>query len=185
VLESVAWYVATGVVAGTLAGLLGVGGGLVIVPTLLWIFAGRGFEAGAVIPAQLGGTADAPQRNHPAEFRHFVESITPPRAAGPPDLHFLHSVMPHRPWQYLPSGNVYAQYEQYDVEKGFLGGYAIVAAHLPVAVGLGMASNIKKENFVTLCIFGDGSVGEGEFHEALNLAVLWKTPVVSAARIDS
>ncbi len=66
----------------------------------------------------------------------------------------------------------------YDVEKGFLGGYAIVAAHLPLAVGLGMASNMKKENFVTLCIFGDGSVAEGEFHEALNLAVLWKTPVV-------
>lgn len=66
----------------------------------------------------------------------------------------------------------------YDVEKGFLGGYAIVAAHLPLAVGLGMASNMKKENFVTLCIFGDGSVGEGEFHEALNLSVLWKTPVV-------
>ena len=66
----------------------------------------------------------------------------------------------------------------YDVEKGFLGGYAIVTAHLPVAVGLGMASNMKKENFVTLCIFGDGSVGEGEFHEALNLSVLWKTPVI-------
>jgi pyruvate dehydrogenase E1 component alpha subunit len=66
----------------------------------------------------------------------------------------------------------------YDASIGFLGGYAIVAAHLPVAVGLGMASNMKKENFVTLCIFGDGSVGEGEFHEALNLAVLWNTPVI-------
>jgi pyruvate dehydrogenase E1 component alpha subunit len=66
----------------------------------------------------------------------------------------------------------------YDVEAGFLGGYAIVAAHLPLAVGLGMASNLKKENFVTLCIFGDGSVGEGEFHEALNLGKLWNTPVV-------
>src|SRR5690606_27830346 len=65
-----------------------------------------------------------------------------------------------------------------DVSKGFLGGYAIVAAHLPLAVGLGMASNMKKEGFVTLCIFGDGSVGEGEFHESLNLAQLWKTPVV-------
>jgi len=66
----------------------------------------------------------------------------------------------------------------YDVDAGFLGGYAIVAAHLPLAVGLGMASNLKKENFVTLCIFGDGSVGEGEFHEALNLGQLWNTPVV-------
>jgi pyruvate dehydrogenase E1 component alpha subunit len=66
----------------------------------------------------------------------------------------------------------------YDVEKGFLGGYAIVAAHLPLAVGLGVAAEMKGEDFVTLCIFGDGSVGEGEFHEALNMAVLWKTPTI-------
>lgn len=66
----------------------------------------------------------------------------------------------------------------YNVEKGFLGGYAIVTAHLPLAVGLGLASNLKNEDFVTLCIFGDGSVGEGEFHEALNLAKLWNTPVI-------
>jgi pyruvate dehydrogenase E1 component alpha subunit len=66
----------------------------------------------------------------------------------------------------------------YDASKGFLGGYAIVTAHLPLAVGLGLASKMKKENFVTMCVFGDGSVGEGEFHEALNLSVLWKTPVV-------
>ena len=66
----------------------------------------------------------------------------------------------------------------YDVSKGFLGGYAIVAAHLPLAVGLGVAAQMKKEDFVALCIFGDGSVGEGEFHEALNMSVLWQTPTV-------
>jgi pyruvate dehydrogenase E1 component subunit alpha len=66
----------------------------------------------------------------------------------------------------------------YDVEKGFLGGYAIVAAHLPLAVGLGFAAQMKKEDSVALCIFGDGSVGEGEFHEALNMSVLWNTPTV-------
>ena len=66
----------------------------------------------------------------------------------------------------------------YDASKGFLGGYAIVAAHLPLAVGLGLAANMKKDGSIALCIFGDGSVGEGEFHEALNLAVLWNTPVV-------
>ena len=66
----------------------------------------------------------------------------------------------------------------YDVSKGFLGGYAIVGAHLPLAVGLGLAAKMKKESSVTLCIFGDGSVAEGEFHESLNLAALWKTPVV-------
>jgi len=66
----------------------------------------------------------------------------------------------------------------YDVSKGFLGGYAIVAAHLPLAVGLGFAANMKKEDSVALCIFGDGSVGEGEFHESLNMSVLWKTPTI-------
>jgi pyruvate dehydrogenase E1 component alpha subunit len=66
----------------------------------------------------------------------------------------------------------------YDVSKGFMGGYAIVAAHLPLAVGMGMAQQMKKEDAVTLCIFGDGSVGEGEFHEALNLSVLWNTPTI-------
>ncbi|MCC6385798.1 MAG: pyruvate dehydrogenase (acetyl-transferring) E1 component subunit alpha [Dehalococcoidia bacterium] len=66
----------------------------------------------------------------------------------------------------------------YDVSKGFLGGYAIVAAHLPLAVGLGLAARMQKEDRLALCIFGDGSVGEGEFHEALNLAALWDTPVI-------
>jgi pyruvate dehydrogenase E1 component alpha subunit len=66
----------------------------------------------------------------------------------------------------------------YDTSKGFLGGYAIVAAHLPLAVGLGLAAKMQKHDSVTMCIFGDGSVGEGEFHESLNLAALWETPVV-------
>ncbi|HNM78254.1 MAG TPA: thiamine pyrophosphate-dependent enzyme, partial [Tepidiformaceae bacterium] len=66
----------------------------------------------------------------------------------------------------------------YDVSKGFLGGYAIVAAHLPLAVGLGMAARMKKEDSVALCVFGDGSVGEGEFHESLNMSVLWNTPTI-------
>lgn len=66
----------------------------------------------------------------------------------------------------------------YDVSKGFLGGYAIVAAHLPLAVGLGFAAKMKKEDSVALCVFGDGSVGEGEFHEALNMSVLWETPTI-------
>ncbi|WBL36257.1 thiamine pyrophosphate-dependent enzyme [Tepidiforma flava] len=45
-------------------------------------------------------------------------------------------------------------------------------------MGLGVAAQMKREDFVTLCIFGDGSVGEGEFHEALNMAVLWNTPTI-------
>lgn len=66
----------------------------------------------------------------------------------------------------------------YDVSKNFLGGYAIVAGHLPIATGLAYAAQARHEDRVTLCIFGDGAVNEGEFHEALNLASLWKLPVI-------
>lgn len=66
----------------------------------------------------------------------------------------------------------------FDASKGFLGGYAIVAGHLPIATGLAYAARARGEDRVTLCIFGDGAVNEGEFHEALNLAALWKLPVI-------
>jgi len=66
----------------------------------------------------------------------------------------------------------------YDAAKGFLGGYAIVAGHLPIACGLGLAAQYQGQDRICLCIFGDGAVNEGEFHEALNLAALWKLPIV-------
>lgn len=66
----------------------------------------------------------------------------------------------------------------FDVEKGFLGGHAIVAGHMPPAVGLGLGAKMQGLDTVAMCIFGDGGVGEGEFHEALNLASLWKLPVL-------
>ncbi|MGI8926985.1 MAG: pyruvate dehydrogenase (acetyl-transferring) E1 component subunit alpha [Tepidiformaceae bacterium] len=66
----------------------------------------------------------------------------------------------------------------FDKETNFYGGHAIVGGHMPVAVGLALASKLKGEDAVTMCIFGDGGVAEGEFHEALNLASLWKLPVV-------
>ena len=66
----------------------------------------------------------------------------------------------------------------FDAAKGFLGGYAIVAGHMPLAVGLGLAARMQEQDAVTMCIFGDGGVGEGEFHESLNLAALWDVPVV-------
>ncbi|HZQ35556.1 MAG TPA: pyruvate dehydrogenase (acetyl-transferring) E1 component subunit alpha [Dehalococcoidia bacterium] len=66
----------------------------------------------------------------------------------------------------------------YDASRHFLGGYAIVAGHLPIACGLGMACQAEGDGRVCLCIFGDGAVNEGEFHEALNLASLWKLPVI-------
>jgi pyruvate dehydrogenase E1 component alpha subunit len=66
----------------------------------------------------------------------------------------------------------------FDASKGFLGGYAIVAGQMPIAVGLGLASVQMESDHLAMCFFGDGAVNEGEFHEALNLASLWKTPVV-------
>lgn len=66
----------------------------------------------------------------------------------------------------------------FDASKGFLGGYAIVAAMLPMAVGLAMGSKFKKDGAITVCIFGDGAVQEGEYHEAMTLASLWNLPVL-------
>ena len=66
----------------------------------------------------------------------------------------------------------------FDVEKSFMGGYAIVAGHLPLACGIALANQRLKNNRIVLCIFGDGAVNEGEFHEALNLAVVWKLPII-------
>jgi len=63
-------------------------------------------------------------------------------------------------------------------ELRFYGGNAIVAGALPVAVGLALAAKMRGESRVTACFFGDGAVDEGEFHESLNLAALWKLPVL-------
>jgi pyruvate dehydrogenase E1 component subunit alpha len=65
-----------------------------------------------------------------------------------------------------------------DVERNFMGGYAIVGGHLPLAVGLAFASRYRKEDRVVLCFFGDGAVPAGHSHEAFNLAALWKLPVI-------
>jgi pyruvate dehydrogenase E1 component alpha subunit len=65
-----------------------------------------------------------------------------------------------------------------DASRNFMGGYAIVAGHLPMAVGLALSNDLKKNGALCMCIFGDGAVGEGEFHESLNLAALWNLPVL-------
>lgn len=54
----------------------------------------------------------------------------------------------------------------------------VVGAGLPIAVGLAFAQQYRKENAVTVCFFGDGAANEGSFHEALNLAGLWRLPVI-------
>ncbi|HUY91320.1 MAG TPA: pyruvate dehydrogenase (acetyl-transferring) E1 component subunit alpha [Pirellulales bacterium] len=66
----------------------------------------------------------------------------------------------------------------FDVSRRFYGGNAIVGGGLPLAVGLGLADKLQKRDRVTACLFGDGAVAEGEFHESLNLAALWKLPVL-------
>jgi pyruvate dehydrogenase E1 component alpha subunit len=66
----------------------------------------------------------------------------------------------------------------FDASRRFYGGNAIVGGGLPVAVGLALADALAGRAAVTACLFGDGAVAEGEFHECLNLAALWRLPVV-------
>jgi pyruvate dehydrogenase E1 component subunit alpha len=66
----------------------------------------------------------------------------------------------------------------FDKSVNFLGGHGIVAAHLPLATGAAFAIKYQGGDQVVLCFFGDGAVPEGEFHEAMNLASLWKLPVI-------
>jgi pyruvate dehydrogenase E1 component alpha subunit len=66
----------------------------------------------------------------------------------------------------------------FDASRNFYGGNAIVGGGLPMAVGLGLSLPMKKQKGVTACFFGEGAVAEGAFHESMNLAQLWKLPVV-------
>jgi pyruvate dehydrogenase E1 component alpha subunit len=66
----------------------------------------------------------------------------------------------------------------FDVSRRFYGGYAIVGGGLPVALGLALADKLQGHAGITACFFGDGAAAEGEFHESLNLAALWKLPVL-------
>ncbi len=66
----------------------------------------------------------------------------------------------------------------FNAAMNFYGGNAIVGGGLPLAIGLGLASHMQGDDLVTACVFGDGAVAEGEFHESLNLAALWQLPVL-------
>jgi len=66
----------------------------------------------------------------------------------------------------------------FDVERGFLGGWAIVGGHLALAAGTAFKSKYAGEDRVTICFFGEGTINIGGFHEAMSLAGLWKLPVV-------
>jgi len=66
----------------------------------------------------------------------------------------------------------------FDKERNFLGGTGIVGGQLPIGTGAGFAINYQGGDQVCLCFFGDGSVAQGVFHESLNMAALWKLPVI-------
>jgi pyruvate dehydrogenase E1 component subunit alpha len=66
----------------------------------------------------------------------------------------------------------------FDKGRGFLGGHGIVGGQIPLATGVAFASKYLKQPRVTLCFFGEAAVNIGSFHESLNLAALWKLPVV-------
>jgi pyruvate dehydrogenase E1 component alpha subunit len=66
----------------------------------------------------------------------------------------------------------------FDRERRFMGGYGIVGGNLPLAAGMGMASDYLGRDEVTVCVFGDGAANQGTFGETLNLAALWHLPVV-------
>ncbi|HZO60579.1 MAG TPA: pyruvate dehydrogenase (acetyl-transferring) E1 component subunit alpha [Solirubrobacterales bacterium] len=66
----------------------------------------------------------------------------------------------------------------FDMERRFLGGYGIVGGNLPLAAGVALASDYKGEDSATVCMFGDGASNQGTFGETMNLAALWKLPVV-------
>jgi len=63
-------------------------------------------------------------------------------------------------------------------ELNFMGGYAIVGGQFPIATGLAWASQLKGEERLTACFFGDGSMNQGTFHESLNWARLWELPIL-------
>src|SRR3954470_8598262 len=66
----------------------------------------------------------------------------------------------------------------FDLQRRFMGGYGIVGGNLPLAAGIGLASDYRGTEDVTLCQFGDGASNQGTFGETLNLAALWRLPVV-------
>lgn len=66
----------------------------------------------------------------------------------------------------------------FDKEHGFFGGHGIVGAQVPLGAGIGFAEKYNKTGNLCICYMGDGAVRQGAFHEALNLAMLWKIPVI-------
>jgi pyruvate dehydrogenase E1 component alpha subunit len=76
------------------------------------------------------------------------------------------------------SGGRGGSMHMFDLKRRFMGGYGIVGGNLPIAAGIALASDYQGLDEVTLCVFGDGASNQGTFGETLNLAALWRLPVV-------
>jgi pyruvate dehydrogenase E1 component alpha subunit len=76
------------------------------------------------------------------------------------------------------SGGRGGSMHMFDLARRFMGGYGIVGGNLPIAAGIALASDYKDTEEITLCTFGDGASNQGTFGETLNIAALWKLPVV-------
>jgi pyruvate dehydrogenase E1 component alpha subunit len=76
------------------------------------------------------------------------------------------------------SGGRGGSMHMFDLARRFMGGYGIVGGNLPIAAGIALASDYKGTDEVTLCTFGDGASNQGTFGETLNIAALWRLPVV-------
>ena len=76
------------------------------------------------------------------------------------------------------SGGRGGSMHMFDLARRFMGGYGIVGGNLPIAAGIALASDLKGTEEITLCQFGDGASNQGTFGETLNIAALWKLPVV-------
>jgi pyruvate dehydrogenase E1 component alpha subunit len=76
------------------------------------------------------------------------------------------------------SGGRGGSMHMFDLSRRFMGGYGIVGGNLPIAAGIALASDQLETDEVTLCTFGDGASNQGTFGETLNLAALWRLPVL-------
>ena len=76
------------------------------------------------------------------------------------------------------SGGMGGSMHLFDRERRFMGGYAIVGETFPVATGIAYAIALRELPEAVICFFGDGAVNQGTFHESLNMAALWKLPVL-------